>query len=167
MAKYVRFSNLQMFKQIITHPQFAVKTRAGRKAFLIGVGLTLLHELCGCFTMLNYTATIFRESGSSISPEFSAIILGVIQLFGTYVATFLVDRSGRKILLLCSSTGTALCLFVLGIYSYFHSIGVDVKPYSWISILSFSGMMFLAACGIIPLMFVVIAEVMPENVIKT
>lgn len=114
--------------------------------------------------MLNYTATIFRESGSTISPEFSAIIVGVIQLLGTYVATFLVDRLGRKILLICSSTGTALCLLCLAAYSYSNSIGIDVTPYSWISIMSFSGMMFLAACGIIPLMFVVIAEVMPENV---
>lgn len=117
--------------------------------------------------MLNYTTTIFRESGSSISPEISAIILGVIQLFGTYIATFLVDRSGRKILLLCSSTGTAFCLFILGVYNYLHKNGIHVKPYSWISILSFSGMMFLAACGIIPLMFVIIAEVMPENVMST
>lgn len=126
--------------------------------------LIALHELCGCFTMLNYTATIFRESGSSISPNFSAIIVGFIQLLGTYMATFLVDRLGRKILLVFSSIGTGLCLLCLGSYSYANALGFDVKPYSWISIASFSGMMFLAACGIIPLMFVVIAEVMPEKV---
>lgn len=163
LSSLISFTNILYSNNTL----FAVKTRAGRKAFSIGIALILLHELCGCFTMLNYTATIFRETGSSISPEFSAIILGVIQLFGTCIATFLVDRSGRKILLLCSSSGTALCLFILGIYSYLHNIGVDVKPFSWISILSFSGMMFLAACGVIPLMFVVIAEVMPENVMNT
>lgn len=123
-----------------------------------------MHELCGVFTMLNYTATIFRDSGSTISPNFSAIIVGFIQLLGTYVATFLVDRLGRKILLVFSSIGTSLCLACLGAYSYCNSIGIDVKPYSWVSIASFSGMMFLAACGIIPLMFVVISEVMPEKV---
>lgn len=123
---------------------FSVKTRAGRKAFIIGVALILMHELCGCFTMLNYTATIFRESGSTISPEFSAIIVGLIQLLGTYVATFLVDRLGRKILLIYSSTGTAICLLCLGAYSYANSIGIDVTSYSWVAITSFSGMMFLA-----------------------
>lgn len=124
-----------------------------------------LQELCGCFTMLNYTATIFRESGSSISPNFSAIIVGMIQLLGTYVATFLVDRIGRKILLLCSSFGTVVCLVCLGAYSYCNSIGIDVKTYSWISIASFSGMMFSTAMGIIPLLFVVISEVMLEKVL--
>lgn len=146
------------------HFNCVVKTRAGRKAFMIGVALILMHEFCGVFTMLNYTATIFRESGSTISPQFSAIIVGLIQLLGTYVATFLVDRLGRKVLLIVSAIGSSLCLACLGAYSYANSIGIDVKPYSWVSIASFSGMMFLAACGLIPLMFVVIAEVMPEKV---
>lgn len=115
--------------------------------------------------MLNYTATIFRESGSSISPDWSAIMVGIIQLLGTYVATFLVDRLGRKILLTLSAIGSSLCLACLGAYSYANSIGLDVKPYSWISIASFSGMMFLASNGLIPLMFVVISEVMPEKVL--
>lgn len=143
---------------------YTVGTRAGRKAFIIGVALILMHELCGCFTMLNYTALIFRQSGSAISPNLSAIIVGAIQLLGTYVATFLVDRIGRKILLTFSAIGTAICLACLGAYSYCNSIGISVEEYSWISIASFSGMMFLAACGIVPLMFVVIAEVMPEKV---
>lgn len=142
----------------------AVTTRAGRKAFLIGIALILMHEFCGVFTMLNYTATIFRESGSTISPQFSAIIVALIQLLGTYVATFLVDRLGRKVLLITSAVGSSICLACLGAYSYANSIGIDVAAYSWISIASFSGMMFLAAIGLIPLMFVVIAEVMPEKV---
>lgn len=114
--------------------------------------------------MLNFTAKIFVESGSKISANFSAIIVGLIQLLGTYVATFLVDRLGRKILLTFSAIGTAICLTLLGAYSYCNKIGLNVEDYSWISIASFSGMMFTAACGIIPLMFVVIAEVMPEKV---
>lgn len=128
------------------------------------MALICMHEFCGVFTMLNYTATIFRESGSSISPNLSAIIVGIIQLLGTYVATFLVDRLGRKILLTLSAVGSSLSLAILGAYSYANSIGIDVKPYSWISIASFSGMMFLASNGLIPLMFVVISEVMPEKV---
>lgn len=125
-----------------------------------------MHEFCGVFTMLNYTATIFRDSGSSISPDYSAIIVGLIQLLGTYFATFLVDRLGRKILLTLSAIGSSLCLAILGGYSYANSIGLDVKPYSWVSIASFSGMMCLTSLGLIPLMFVVISEVMPEKVNK-
>lgn len=47
--------------------------------------------------MLNYTEKIFSESGSTISPSDSAIIVGIIQLVGGYFSTGLVDRAGRKV----------------------------------------------------------------------
>lgn len=47
--------------------------------------------------MLNYTATIFKESGSNLTPNMSAIIVGAIQLLGSYMSTLLVERAGRKV----------------------------------------------------------------------
>lgn len=67
-------------------------------------------------------------------------------------------------MLLVSSIGSGISLTVLGTYSYLHVCGVAVQPYSWIAVSSFASMLFLASCGIIPLPFVVIAEVMPEKV---
>lgn len=72
-------------------------SRAAKKSILIGIALILVHEFCGVFAMINYTATIFAESGSDISPNLSAIIVGFIQLIGTLAATQLVDRAGRKV----------------------------------------------------------------------
>lgn len=74
--------------------------RAARKAFAVGLFLMFLHEFCGCFTMINYTATIFAQSGSSIPPKLSAIIVAAIQLVGTLVSTQLVDRAGRKVIII-------------------------------------------------------------------
>lgn len=68
-----------------------------RKGLLIGSVLIVLCQFNGCNTMLNYTADIFRESGSNVSPNVAAIIIGFIQLLGAYAATELVDRSGRKV----------------------------------------------------------------------
>ncbi len=64
---------------------------------MIGVVLVWLNQFCGCFAMLNYTASIFAESGSNLTPNMSAIIVGIIQLIGAYMSTFLVDRAGRKV----------------------------------------------------------------------
>lgn len=69
----------------------------GRRAMTIGIVLVLLNQFCGCTAMLNYTAHIFKEAGSNLSPNMSSIIVGVIQLIGSYVATILVDRAGRKV----------------------------------------------------------------------
>lgn len=63
----------------------------------MGMAIMIIHDLCGAFTLVNYTAKIFVDSGSDLPPNESAIIVGVIQLIGTYVSTILVDRTGRKV----------------------------------------------------------------------
>lgn len=139
--------------------------RAARKAFLIGIVLIVLHECCGCFTMINYTATIFAQSGSQIPPQRAAIFVAFVQLLGTFVSTRLVDRSGRRCLLLCSSLGTGCSLLTLGAFMYAHEcLGWPVEQYSWLAVGSFAAMLLLASCGIVPLPFVVLAEVMPERI---
>lgn len=55
------------------------------------------HDFCGAFTMIQYTGKIFADSGSELPPNESAVIVGVIQLIGTYVSTLFVDRVGRKV----------------------------------------------------------------------
>lgn len=72
-------------------------TGPGRKAMTIGIVLVLINQFCGCFEMLNYTASIFKDAGSTMTPNMSAIIVAAIQLLGSYVATNLVDRAGRKV----------------------------------------------------------------------
>lgn len=74
-----------------------VTTNPGRKALIIGIVLSALNQFCGCFAMLNYTASIFKEAGSTMSPNMSAIFVAVIQLLGSYIATNLVERAGRKV----------------------------------------------------------------------
>lgn len=74
-----------------------ILTNPGRKAFIIGTILSLVNQFCGCLALLNYTANIFQEAGSSMSPNMSAIVVGSIQFLGSYVATCLVDRTGRKV----------------------------------------------------------------------
>lgn len=71
--------------------------RPASKAIIIGLVLALLDQLCGVFAMLNYTANVFEEAGSSMSANKSAIVVGAICTIGSYVSTYLVDRAGRKV----------------------------------------------------------------------
>lgn len=68
-----------------------------RKAMTIGIILALLNQFCGCFAMLQYTANIFADAGSSMTPNMSAIVVGILQLLGSIVAVIFVDRTGRKV----------------------------------------------------------------------
>lgn len=163
-------------------------TGLGRKALTIGIVLAALNQFCGCFAMLNYTANIFKEAGSNMSPNLAAILVGVIQLVGSYAATVLVDRAGRKVnelsfkfsfdcrtkssgtffrffqfLFIASTVGTALGLTTLGVYMMFKSWHYSVEAFNWVPIASFSFVIFIASWAILTLPFLVISEIMPEK----
>lgn len=123
-----------------------------------------LNQLCGIFAMLMYTATIFAESGSSLTPNMSAIVVGLIQLIGAYISTVLVDRAGRKFLIGISATGAGIGLTILGTYSYLKTLGYTLESFTWIPITSFSFVIFIASWGVLTLPFLVISEIMPEKV---
>lgn len=114
--------------------------------------------------MINYTANIFKASGSTIDAHLSSIIIAVIQILGVYCSTNLIDRVGRKTLLIFSTTGAFIGLTSLGTYSYLSENGYDLVQYNWIPLLSFSTFVFISCFGILPLPFVVLAEILPAEV---
>lgn len=114
--------------------------------------------------MLNYTASIFKQAGSSLSPQNSAVIVAFIQLLGSYVATLLVERAGRKLLYLASTIGTGIGLSILGLYVGLSSKGYDCSGFQWVPIGSFSMAIFFSQLALLSLPFLVIAEILPPKV---
>lgn len=71
---------------------------AGRKSLIIGIVLVMLCVCNGVFAISIYSASIFQETGSNLSPNMSTIVLGIIQCVASCVTMHLVDRSGRKVI---------------------------------------------------------------------
>lgn len=126
--------------------------------------LIFLNQMCGLFAMLNYTVSIFEAAGSTLSPEVSTIIVGFIQLVGTFAPIILVERAGRKILVVTSATGIALGQILLGGYSYMNKLGYDVSSVQWLPLISFGFAIFIGAWGVMSLPFLIISEIMPPKV---
>lgn len=127
----------------------------------------ILNQVSGGFTILNYTATIFASAGATNwSPNNSAMFIGFIQLVGCIISTGLVDKVGRKILLLVSLISVAIGLTALGMYSYLQEINIDVTDYTWVPVATLSFVFLMTAIGIYGLPFVLLAEVLPLNVIR-
>ncbi|KAL9706868.1 hypothetical protein quinque_010386 [Culex quinquefasciatus] len=139
-------------------------TPHARKAFLIGICLMAFNQFSGCFAMLNYTANVFAESGSSLSANMSAIVIGTIQMFGSTFSTVLVERAGRKLLLIISGAGIATGLSIFSGFSYAKSLGHDVTAFNWLPLVCFSFVIFIASMGVLTLPFVVLAEIMPQKI---
>lgn len=134
-------------KASVTWSDFTTKTSC--KAILIGVVLIILFTYNGNITLSNYTKQIFDETGSNLSTDVSSICVAVIQLIGVFAATQLVDRLGRKLLILSSIIGAALGMIVLAIYMMLKTVWcIDVTVVNWIPLLTFSWCMLVTSLGV-------------------
>lgn len=139
-------------------------TPGARYGLSIGISLMTLYVFNGTFIFLSYASNVFIESGSEMDENTSAIIIGVIQVVGIIVAIFLVDMVGRRSLLIVSAAGCTFGLAAMGAHNYCAIIGMDVKDWDWVPVTSLSLTFFAACSGLIPVAFVIMAEVLPLNV---
>ncbi|XP_067009774.2 facilitated trehalose transporter Tret1-like [Anabrus simplex] len=150
-------SNSASFKEL-----FASKRNF--RAFSMGMILFCNQQLCGYFGILNYTVTIFQESGSDLSPNVSSIIVGVMLVFGTFISTLLVERAGRKILLLMSDIVMAVSLGGLGLYFYLKEQGQDLSSVGWIPVTCLSFFVVFFAIGMCSIPYVLLTEIFSPKI---
>lgn len=94
----------------------------------------------------------------------STIIVASIQFLGTYISVFTIERYGRRILILWSAYISALCLIVMGMYSFLKESGLDMTQFKWIPLASLSLLVFAAANGVTPVPLVILGEIFVQNV---
>lgn len=93
--------------------------RYGRPIFL-AVSIAMFNQLSGINGILYYLPFIFTAAGfSKVSSDLQAVAIGFTNLVFTILAMSLIDRVGRRKLLLTGAVGTALCL--LGVAYVFFS----------------------------------------------
>lgn len=122
-----------------------------------------MSHLCGTYVLCNYAATIFEHSGSSINASLCAIIMGSMLVVGVYSTSMLIDRYGRKILMVVSAGGAAIGLAATGCYAYLAYAGIDVTHFNYVPVLGLSFFIFISAIGMLPVPYVYVAEIFPQR----
>lgn len=150
--------------KIITFSSFFLVTRQSLRALIIGPTLMAISQFSGSFVLVNFAVTIFRDSGSDIDPNLSAILMAVMQIFGAYMTSAVIDKVGRKVLLIVSAMGTALGLAVMAIYMHFQELGYDVSHFHIVPVVSLSFVLVVSSLGLVSVPYVIIAEVLPRKV---
>ncbi|KAK3224126.1 hypothetical protein Dsin_011151 [Dipteronia sinensis] len=134
---------------------------------MIGIGLLVLQQLSGINGVLFYSSKIFESAGIS-SSNFATFGLGVVQVFATGVNTWLMDRAGRRLLLLVSSTGMTISLLLVSVAFYLEGIvSKDSYMYSIVGILSLVGLVALVisfSLGVGAIPWVIMSEILPVNI---
>ncbi|XP_038208066.1 facilitated trehalose transporter Tret1-like [Zerene cesonia] len=136
-----------------------------RKALWISLGVFTIQQLCGSAAVIAYAQGIFEATESHIEPYQASIYLGCVQVATCCLSVILVDRVGRKPLLLLSALGVGLMNGVIGTYFYFYLTNkASVTHLHWLPITALLIYIVCYAVGLSTVPYVIIGEMFPTNV---
>ncbi|MBI2816526.1 MAG: sugar porter family MFS transporter [Acidobacteria bacterium] len=133
-----------------------------RPALIAGIGLAIFQQITGINTVIYYAPTILQSAGI---PSASGAILatagiGAVNVLMTLVAMRLIDRMGRRPLLLTGIAGMIVTLALLGISFRFS----DQGTLAWLAVISM--MLYVASFAISlgPIFWLLISEIYPLKI---
>jgi sugar porter (SP) family MFS transporter len=129
------------------------------KIILIGTLLAAFQQITGINAVIMFAPNIFQAAGSGVNNSlFQAIVVGLVNFLMTIVALWLVDKKGRKVLLIWGALGMSLSLAYL---TYQFAKPVQNGTAVLLALLVYIS--FFAA-SFAPVMWVVISEVYPNRI---
>jgi MFS transporter, SP family, xylose:H+ symportor len=137
------------FQEILeAEGQAATTTSHMRRVLTVGLVLAILQQVTGINVFLYYAPVIFnRATHSGDASLLETVLLGAVNVVFTVLAMALVDRAGRKPLLLAGSLGMMSCLVAMGfaimqgsssawlllfVFVYIACFAFSVGPVTWI-----------------------------------
>jgi sugar porter (SP) family MFS transporter len=133
-----------------------------RPMLLIGLALAIAQQFVGVNTVIYYAPTILSDTGLGNSAALAqTVAVGVTNVVFTIVAVLLLDRLGRRALLLTGTAGLLVALVVLGVYFSSSTLQSD---YGWVALAGL--LLFIAAfaVGLGPVFWLMISEIFPIGV---
>jgi sugar porter (SP) family MFS transporter len=125
---------------------------------LVGVALAVLQQWSGINSIFNYAEEIYRSAGYGIGDiMFNIVITGTINLAFTLVAIAMVDRVGRRMLMLAGCAGIGVSHLLLGAAYAAGWKGLPVLAFTLCSLGAY-------ALSLAPVTWVLIAEIFPNRV---
>jgi sugar porter (SP) family MFS transporter len=125
---------------------------------LVGVGLAVLQQWSGINSIFNYAEEIYRSAGYRIGEVmFNIVITGAVNLVFTLVAIAVVDRAGRRALMLAGCAAIGVSHVLLGAAYAAGWKGLPVLVFTLCSLGAY-------ALSLAPVTWVLIAEIFPNRV---
>ncbi|HKJ33914.1 MAG TPA: sugar porter family MFS transporter [Balneolales bacterium] len=130
-----------------------------RFVVILGIVLAVFQQWCGINVIFFYAPDIFQKAGIGIhSALFRTILIGVVNLTFTILAMWLVDKVGRKKLLLIGAAGMIVSYSLIGICFFFHLFGGF-----YLILLVLFAIAFYAT-SLAPVVWVLISEIYPNRI---
>src|SRR5438876_394288 len=136
-------------------------SRQVRPALVVGLGLAVFQQITGINTVIYYAPKILQTAGfnSASGAILATVGVGVVNVGMTIIAMFLVDRAGRRPLLLVGIAGMIVTLGVLGL-----SFRYPSGQLAWIAVICLMGYVASFAISLGPIFWLLIAEIDPLRI---
>jgi sugar porter (SP) family MFS transporter len=166
--------NLQQIRQSLAaksaaHGWRALFDRRIRLVMLIALGLAFFQQITGINAIFYYLPTIFSQAGGGVSDAFrQAVIVGLVNVVMTVVAIRLIDRLGRKPLLVIGIAGMAVSLLTIAwafsIAPHDQAlVGVAPTVNARLVLIAIIGFVASFAISLGPVMWVLLSEIFPNE----
>jgi MFS transporter, SP family, galactose:H+ symporter len=134
---------------------------AVRPALVVGIGLAVFQQITGINTVIYYAPTILQSAG--ISSTSGAILatagIGVVNVVMTLVSMWLIDRMGRRPLLLTGTAGIVITLGILG-FAFLRPGGGLAR----VAVLTLMAYVASFAISLGPIFWLLISEIYPLKI---
>jgi sugar porter (SP) family MFS transporter len=141
-----------------SHRRVSLSWSAHRRPILLAIALALFNQLSGINAILYYLNDIFRDAGfTSMTADLQSVAVGAANLLATVAALSLIDRLGRKTLLLIGAVGTGLALAGVAVIM---ATGIGRTWLLWLLILFIASFAFSQGAVI----WVYLSEIFPAEV---
>jgi sugar porter (SP) family MFS transporter len=141
---------------------WSIKDLFGRRVrplMVVGIGLALFQQFVGVNTVIYFTSTILRYTGSTLNQSIQlAVYVGVTNFVATIVAVLILDRVGRRWLLISGTALAMLSLFALGAYFAVPALNHGA---SWMGLACVIAYIVGFAVGLGPVFWLMISEIYP------
>jgi SP family galactose:H+ symporter-like MFS transporter len=139
----------------------ALLHRQVRPALFVGLGLAVFQQITGINTVIYYAPKILQTAGfgSASGAILATVGVGVVNVGMTVIAMFLVDRAGRRPLLLVGIAGMIITLGVLGL-----SFRYPSGQLAWIAVICLMSYVASFAISLGPIFWLLIAEIYPLKI---
>ncbi|XP_063434964.1 solute carrier family 2, facilitated glucose transporter member 8-like [Mytilus trossulus] len=118
-------------KDTFTYSEFK-KPELSRPLY-ISLAIMFFQQFSGINAIMFYTVAIFKSAGIQNS-EFSTVIIGAVQVVSTVVACFLMDKAGRRRLLIIAGSIMTVTCFTFGAYYFAIKAGRSPETLSWLAV---------------------------------
>lgn len=138
--------------------------RQHRRPLIMVLVLMFLQQLSGVNVVIFYTKQIFEWAGSSLSPGSATVLVGAVQVVATLVSVVLVDRAGRRALLIASDLVMGACLLALGAFFWLKTSGSDVSSLHWLPLVALLLFICAFSVGFGPIPWLMLGELFAPEV---